>query len=170
MSGWRSQNGEVTSEIAGTRGRDRADAQRALEPAADLRQLVPEAVVVGQDAMRPEHDALALAREALEALAAPHERHAELGLELAQAGRERRLRDVAGARGAPEVALPLERDEVLELAREHGLSLGAHRACRRASRLRRSRRRCVDRYRRHRTWPWQSRWCSAARRSRSTTT
>ena len=77
--------------------------------------------------MRPEHHALALAREPLEALPAPDERHAELGLELAQPGRERRLRDVAGARGAAEMALPLERDEVLELAWEHGLSLPAPR-------------------------------------------
>ena len=62
--------------------------------AVDLRQLVSEAVVVGQDAVRPEHHALALAREALEALPAPDERHAELGLELAQPRREGRLRDV----------------------------------------------------------------------------
>ena len=84
--------------------------------------------------MRPEHDPLALAREALEALAAPHERHAELGLELAQTRRERRLRDVARARRAPEMTLALERDEVLELAREHGLSLGARRGLPQASR------------------------------------
>src|SRR4029079_14449927 len=101
------------------------DAQRPLQPAADLRQLVPEAVVVGQDAVRPEHDALALACEPLEVLPAAHERHAELGLELAQACRERRLRDVAGTRRAPEMALTLERDEVLELPREHGLSLAS---------------------------------------------
>src|SRR3954451_17068752 len=106
------------------RRRDRPDPERALETAADLGQLVPEAVVVGQDAVGPEHDPLALAREPLEALPAPHERHAELGLELAQARREGRLRDVAGTRGAPEMALSLERDEILELAREHGLSVG----------------------------------------------
>ena len=69
--------------------------------------------------MRPEHDALALAREPLEALAAADERHAELGLELAQTRRERRLRDVARPRRAPEMTLALERDEVLELPREH---------------------------------------------------
>ena len=98
MSGWRSQNGEVDERDRGQRRRDRPDAQRPLEPAADLRQLVSETVEVGQDAMRPEHDPLALAREPLEALPAPDERHAELGLELAQTRRERRLRDVAGAR------------------------------------------------------------------------
>ena len=36
-------------------------------------------------------------------------------------GRERRLRDVAGGRGAAEVALAVEGRQVLELADEHGM-------------------------------------------------
>ena len=103
------------------RGRDRADPQRALEAAAQPAGLLLQALEVGQRPLRPAEDPLALGRQPLELAAAPHERDAELALQAADARRQRRLRDVAGRRGAAEVALAVERREVLELADEHRL-------------------------------------------------
>ena len=102
------------------RSRDRPYPQRALEAPADLGELMPEPVVVREDAMRPQHDTLTLARKTLEALPAPHQRHAQFGLQLANSGRQRWLRNVARPRRASEMPLALERHEVLQLARVHG--------------------------------------------------
>ena len=75
---------------------------------------------VRQRALRPAEDQLALGRQPLELAPAPDERDAELALEAADARRQRRLRDVAGGGGAAEVALAVQRGEVLELPDEHG--------------------------------------------------
>ena len=69
--------------------------------------------------MRPLEHALAVGGQPVEALAALDDRDAQLLFELADAARERRLRDVAGLRGAREVLLPRERDQVLQLADVH---------------------------------------------------
>ena len=76
---------------------------------------------VGERALRPAEDQLALGRQRLELAPAADERHAELALEAADARRQRRLRDVARDGGAAEVALAVERGQVLELADEHGI-------------------------------------------------
>ncbi|XXY95277.1 hypothetical protein WME98_25320 [Sorangium sp. So ce296] len=47
--------------------------------------------------------------------------HAEGLLELRDLGRERRLRDAAGGRGAPEAAVLGDRERVLELAEREGM-------------------------------------------------
>ena len=94
------------------RGRDRADAQPAGEPVAHRAELAVQAVDVREDALRPVEHALALGCQALVALAASHDREADLVLEPADPGGERRLRHVAGRGGAAEVPLAGERDEI----------------------------------------------------------
>ena len=119
MRGWRSRKRVVTQRRQRQRGRDRADPQRALQPAAQAARLLLEALDVGERALRPAEDQLALGRQRLELAPAAHQRHAELALEAADAGRQRRLGDVAGGRRAAEVALAVERGQVLELPDEH---------------------------------------------------
>src|SRR5690606_10948023 len=68
--------------------------QRALG-AAQRRNLLLQRRPVVEDSVRPPEDALTLCRKAVEALAALDDRHAEFLLELADAPRKRRLRDVA---------------------------------------------------------------------------
>jgi len=63
------------------RGGDRADPQRALEPAAQARGLLLERLEVGERALRPAEDQLALGGQRLELAPAADERHAELTLE-----------------------------------------------------------------------------------------
>ena len=74
---------------------------------------------VGERALRPAEDQLALGGQRLELAPAAHERDAELALEAADARRQRRLRRVARGGGAAEVALTVQRRQVLELADEH---------------------------------------------------
>src|SRR5690606_7047357 len=59
-------------------------------------------------------------------LAVPaHDEHAQLAFEPADPCGQRRLGHVAGVRGPREVPLPGERDQVLQLAQQHGPSLPA---------------------------------------------
>jgi hypothetical protein len=103
----------------GQRGRDRADPQRPLHPAAQAADLLFETVEVAQRSVHPRQHALALGGEALEAPRAPYERDAELAFQRANGGRQRRLRDVAGLGRAAEVPLARQRRQVLELPEEH---------------------------------------------------
>jgi hypothetical protein len=73
-------------------------------------------VAVGQDALRPHHDALPLGCEALESALTPNQRHVELLLQLADRLGQRRLGDMADLGSSGEVTLPRERDQVLKLA------------------------------------------------------
>ena len=109
----------------GQRGGDRADAQHAGQPAAHAGELVAHRVLLGEDAVRPQQDLLALGREALEPLAALDDLDVELGLELADGGRQRRLGDVAGLGGPAEVPLTRQRAQVLQLAQQHGQEIPA---------------------------------------------
>jgi hypothetical protein len=86
---------------------------------------VAERVLLGEDAVRPEEDLLALRGEALEALPALHDLDVQLGLELADGGGQGRLGDVAGLGGTPEVAHARQCAQVLQLAQQHGASLVA---------------------------------------------
>ena len=104
---------------AGEGGRDRADPELTGEPAAHRVELGVEAADVGEDPARPLEHPLALGRQPLVALRAPHDREADLALEPPDARRERRLRDVAGPRRAAEVLLADERHEVFEMPQIH---------------------------------------------------
>ena len=123
MRGWRPRKRAVTRGEMRERRGDGPDPQDALEPAPGAGSLLPEAVEVRERALRPDDDALALRRQALEVAPAPHQRDAELALEAPDARREGRLRDVAGRRGAAEMALAVEGRQVLELTYEHGIMI-----------------------------------------------
>ncbi len=101
------------------RGGDGAEAERADEALAQPRDLLLEAAQVVDGPLRPRQHPLALGRQALEPPPAHDQRHAQLALQAADRLRQRRLRHVARRRGTSEVPLPVERDEILELAREH---------------------------------------------------
>jgi hypothetical protein len=64
-------------------------------------------------------DPLAFTGQPVEALATFDDRHTEFLFELTDAARERRLRHVTGLRGAREVFLARERDQILQLADVH---------------------------------------------------
>ena len=76
-------------------------------------------VAVGEDPLRPGQHPLALGRQALEAVAALDDQDAEILLQMAQSGRQGRLRHAAGLRCPREVSLAGEADEVAELADVH---------------------------------------------------
>jgi hypothetical protein len=84
---------------------------------------VPERVLLGEDAVRPEQDLLAFRGEALEPLAALDYLYVKLGFEFADGGGQGWLGDVARLRGTSEVALTRQRAQVLQLAQQHGVSL-----------------------------------------------
>jgi hypothetical protein len=98
-----------------------AEPELAGETGLKCRDFVFEGVVIGQDAPRPQHQPFTFRSEALKALPAPYQRNLQLVFELADGFGQRRLGHVAGARGAGEVPLSSERDEVLELAKQHHL-------------------------------------------------
>ena len=70
---------------------------------------------LAQDADRFVGDLLAERREADDAAGPLDQGDAEQGLQLAEAGRQRRLRHEAGVGGLPEMAVLPQRDEILEL-------------------------------------------------------
>src|SRR5690606_12994440 len=78
---------------------------------------------VVEDGVRPGQHPLALRRQAVEALAARHDGHAQFLLELPDSPRQRGLGDAAFARGAREVLLPREGNQVLQLTDVHGVAV-----------------------------------------------
>ena len=76
-----------------------------------LEQLLQHLVLV-QHAVRGGQHRLALVREAGVGAAALDDHHAELGLQRPQRVRQGRLRDVAGLRGAAEMAVLAQRDQI----------------------------------------------------------
>ena len=76
-----------------------------------LEQLLQHLVLVQHAVGRRQHR-LALVREPGVSAPALDDDHAELGLQRAQRVRQRRLRDVAGLRGATEVAVLVQRPEI----------------------------------------------------------
>ena len=119
IPGWRAESGVVSERDGRERGRDGADPELPGEPAAHGVELGVETADVREDPARPLEHPLALRRQALVALRAPHDREPDLALEPANARRERRLRDVARGGGAAEMLLPDERHEVREVAEIH---------------------------------------------------
>ena len=110
--GWRRQKGSVTSATVGIAAGMTPEPQAPGEGAAHGLQVAAQPVAVGDDGPRPLEDARPLGREADEPLSAPlDDRHAKLGLQLAQRARERRLGDVARRRRPAEVPLLFERDQ-----------------------------------------------------------
>ena len=77
---------------------------------------------VVEDDLRPLEHPLAFTGQPMEPLAALDDRHTEFLFELTDAAGERRLRHMTGLRGAREVFLARERDQVLQLADVHPLS------------------------------------------------
>ena len=114
---------EQQRQVDGPHRVQRADRQPAGLHAGERLQLGLRGVELGERAPRAGDEHLAGLRHRDAAGRALDERHAELGLEAADLLRERRLRDVLARRGAREVALVRERDEVAQLAQIHALSL-----------------------------------------------
>ena len=94
--------------------------QRADEPAPQAGEVVFEAAVVDEYLPPPQQQLLALLRQPHEAVIADHQPDAEILFELLDRGRERRLRDAARLRRAREVLLARERNEVGQVAYQHG--------------------------------------------------
>lgn len=69
--------------------------------------------------MRPTQHTLVVGRQPVESVAALDDGHAELLFELADAARQRRLRDMTRLRSAREVSLAGERHEILQLTNVH---------------------------------------------------
>ena len=92
------------------------EVQRAHEPATQAGEIVLQASVVDEYLSAPQEELLALLRQPHEPVIPDHQPDAEILLELLDGGRQRRLRDVAGFRGAREVLLARERNEVGQMA------------------------------------------------------
>ena len=90
-----------------------------IEPRG-TRRLLPQPLPVGQDALGPAEEPLAFGGKALEALVTAHDGDAEFLLQVLDAHRQGRLRDVAKLGRAGEVTGLGQRYEVFELADEHG--------------------------------------------------
>ncbi len=73
----------------------------------------------GQDPLRVLERALPLGGQADKAVAALDQRRAEIVLQQAERGGQRRLRHMAGLRRAAEVLLPRQGDKIFELAKHH---------------------------------------------------
>ena len=71
--------------------------------------------MIGDNPLGPVEDALALGGEADKLLAAHHDGHAQFVLEPADGGRDGWLGDITARRGASEMALLGEGDEIVEL-------------------------------------------------------
>jgi len=100
------------------------EAERAGELALGAGEVVAQALVIGQDLLRPVEERGAFGGQADEAVVADHQADVQLFLELVDRRRQRRLGDVAGRRGAREMTLAGEGDEIGEVADEH-LRLGS---------------------------------------------
>src|SRR5580704_612292 len=87
----------------GKRGRDGGDAEMADEPALQGIDVLAHGTGIGDDAAGPIEYALAFGRKAAKAGAALHQQNSEHVLEILDAGRQRRLADVAGFCRAPEM-------------------------------------------------------------------
>ncbi|GLE51357.1 hypothetical protein ATCCBAA256_09430 [Mycobacterium montefiorense] len=98
---------------------DHPQAQLADEAGLQCRDFQLEGVAVGQDPPRPVHQPFALGRQTFEFLAAPDQRDLQLVFELADCFRQRRLGYMTGIRRVREMPLPGQRDEVLQLTKQH---------------------------------------------------
>ena len=96
-----------------------AQPKRAGDPGPHSVHLGLERVVLGQNPLGPHDQALALGGEALKAVSAVDQGDVQLAFELGDRGRQRRLRHVALLGGPGEVSLLGDRDEVLQLTKEH---------------------------------------------------
>jgi hypothetical protein len=105
---------------AGERRRDHAEDQTAREPLSCGTDLLAQGVTVGQDATSPFDDALALGGQAAKSLAALGDQYIELGLQLANGGGQGGLRHTAGCSSATEMPFPRKRNQILEMAQNHG--------------------------------------------------
>ena len=108
-------DGEQRGEGGG--GGEHAEAEGALHAGvAEFVQLLLEAAAVVHHLLGPGEDALALAGEAFEALAALDDEDIHVLFELLDAGGEGGLGDAAGGGGAGEVLFLVECQQVLEVA------------------------------------------------------
>jgi hypothetical protein len=107
----------------GQRSGDRAQPQPSLEALAHGAEVVVQTFAVGEDALGPLEDPLSLRGQPLVALLTLDDLHAQLGLEPADARRQRGLGDVAGGGSTPEVALARQRGQIGELLDQHGRSI-----------------------------------------------
>jgi len=90
-----------------------------MQAAAHFTQLLHHRVLIGDNALGPFEDTLALGGEAQKLLSTHDDRNAQLILEPPDRGRESWLGDIAALGGAAEMALLGEGDEIAELFKIH---------------------------------------------------
>ena len=111
----RRQERDATGARSGSR---RSGAARESPPRI-ASELAVEAADVGEDPARPLEHALPFRRQPLVALRAADDREADLALEPADAGGERRLGDVAGAAARPKCSSRASAARYVEMAQIH---------------------------------------------------
>ncbi len=100
-------------------GWNRADRQMAARHAAHHLGLLPQPFEGGKNLTRPGENSFPLGRDPLEAAIALDDGDAEFALQLADAGGQRRLRDMAALGRPREMPVLVEGDEIGELPHEH---------------------------------------------------
>ena len=122
------EGGEDLGQPQGVGGRGR-HAHRAAHDAGVLVHLPAGLRRLGEDPLGAHQEVLAGGRQGDATARAPQQRHTELRLQPPDLLRERRLGDVRGLGGAAEMAVPGDRDEVLELTQLHACNLVPGKAC-----------------------------------------
>ena len=98
---------------------NRADVNLSLESLAQLAEFLREPTVVRQHALRPREHTLSLRRKSHEALSPFHDQNMQALFQLFDAGRQGRLRDIAGGGGTGKVALAGEGHKIFKIADDH---------------------------------------------------
>ena len=96
-------------------GGDHAHPQFARQRLAGALHQVGQLLGLAQQAVRLGHHRIAQRGEAHRALGPLDQHHAQQGFQIAQPGRQRRLRDETGVGGAAEMAMLVQRNKVLQL-------------------------------------------------------
>jgi hypothetical protein len=116
------RNSALSSVAAWTAG-DNPDREMPCRHASNQLSLLSERVKRRQDLPRPLNHPLAFQCDSLKGAVALYDRDAELSLQLLDRVRQGRLRDMATVRGAAEVSVLVQRDEIGKLAHKHRYSL-----------------------------------------------
>ena len=117
--GKRAKNGPVSCETIGSAVGIDADPQPPGQALVDLLEPAAQILDLGENPVGVLQGHLALRRQADIAVAALDDRRPEIVLEQANRRRQRRLRHVAGVRGAAEMLFARERGEIFELTEDH---------------------------------------------------
>jgi len=100
-------------------GGDHAQPQCPRQALAEIGQVLPQPVEIGDDAMRPVQHPFAFRGQADELMAALDHRQAQLPLQFLDAGGKCRLRDIAGRRRPGEMLFPCQSHQIRKLTDEH---------------------------------------------------